>query len=115
MRFGDLFFQFFLIFSCLGALILSAFGFNRCQKRGLEKRHKKGVKKGTRRVQGKPTVGLWVPLRLRKGSSEDQKTRQVDQTRPDEPEGTVADQSINRECNELAENPAMNMNNKFRR
>ena len=80
-----------MIFSCLGALILRAFGFNRCQKGGLKKRHKKGVKKGTRGARVKPTVGLWVPLRLRKGTSEDQKTRQVDQTRPDEPEGTVAD------------------------
>ena len=70
---------------------MRAFGFNRCQKGGLKKRHKKGVKKGTRGARVKPTVGLWVPLRLRKGTSEDQKTRQVDQTRPDEPEGTVAD------------------------
>ena len=80
-----------MIFSCLGAFILRVFGRNRCQKGGLKKRHKKGVKKGTRGAQVKPTVGLWSPLRLRKGTSEDQKSRQVDQTRPDEPEGTVAD------------------------
>ena len=80
-----------MIFSCLGALILRAFGLNRCQKEGLKKRHKKGVKIGARFPRVKPTVGLWVPLRLRKGTSENQKTRQVDQTRPDEPEGTVAD------------------------
>ena len=70
---------------------MRVFGRNRCQKGGLKKRHKKGVKKGTRGAQVKPTVGLWVPLKLRKATSEDQKTRQVDQTRPDEPEGTVAD------------------------
>ena len=80
-----------MIFSCLGALILRAFELNRCQKEGLEKRHKKGVKIGALFPRGKPTMGLWVPLRLRKGTSEDQKTGQVDQTRPDEPEGTVAD------------------------
>jgi hypothetical protein len=36
-------------------------------------------------------VGLWVPSSLRKGTSYFLKTRQVDQTRPDEPEGTVVD------------------------
>ena len=56
-----------------------------------EKKTQKRSKKGTRGARVKPTVGLWVPLKLRKGTSEDQKTRQVDQTRPDEPEGTVAD------------------------
>ena len=92
MRFGDLFFKFFFMnFICLGALILRAFGLNRCQKEGLKKRHKKGLKIGARFPRVKPTVGLWVPLRLRKGTSEDQKTRQVDKTRPDEPEGKVAD------------------------
>ena len=80
-----------MIFGCLEALILRAFGLNRCQKGSLKKRHKQKVKKGTRGARVKPTVGLWVPLKLRKGTSEDQKTRQVDQTRPDEPKGTVAD------------------------
>ena len=88
-----------MIFSCLGALILRAFGLNRCQKEGLKKRHKKGVKIGARFQQVKPTLGLWVPLKLRKGTSEDQKTRQVDQTRPDEPEGTVADFQVRESLN----------------
>ena len=83
-----------MIFSCLGALTFRAFGFNRCQKGGLKKRHKNGVKRGARATRGKPTVGLWVPLRTRKQdirTSENQETDEVDQTRPDVPKGTVAD------------------------
>ena len=91
MRVGELFLHLFMIFSCLGALILGAFGLNRCQKRGLKKKDKQRSKKRSAGYARKPTVGLWVPLKLRKGRSENQKTRQVDQTRPDEPEGTVAD------------------------
>ena len=33
--------HFFMIFSCLGALILRAFGLNRCQKGGLKKKNTK--------------------------------------------------------------------------
>ena len=57
VRFGDLFLQFFMIFSCLGILILRAFGFNRCQKEGLEKKHQKGVKRGARATRWKPSSG----------------------------------------------------------
>jgi hypothetical protein len=80
-----------MIFSCLGALILRAFGFNRCQKGGLKNKTQKRSKKRNAGSARKTDSGLWILLRLRKGTSEDQKTRQVDQTRPDEPEGTVAD------------------------
>ena len=63
------FFQFFMIFSCLGAFILRAFGLNRCQKGGLKKRHKKEVKIGVRATREKTSVGLiawriWVVLGL---------------------------------------------------
>ena len=75
----------FMILSCLGGLILRASGLNCCQKGGLKKSRKKDVKRGTRVLQWKPSVGLWVPLRRRKQdirTSENQKTRQGDQTRP---------------------------------
>ena len=68
--FGDLFFHFFMIFSCLGAVILRVFGRNRCQKGGLKKRHKKGVKRGARARRRKPVMGVWVLSRLPKGTSE---------------------------------------------
>ena len=83
-----------MIFSCLGALILRAFGLNRCQKGGLKKRHKKGVKRGVWVTREKPTMGLWVPLRTRKQdirTSENQDTQEVDQTRRGIPKATVAD------------------------
>ena len=54
-------------------------------RRCIKTRHKKRGKRVTRATQGKPSVGLWAPLRLRKQdirTSENQKTRQVDQTRP---------------------------------
>ena len=72
---------------------MRAFGFNRCQKGGLKKRHKKGVKRGLRARQCKPTVGL-APQRTREQdirTSENQETQEVDQTRPGVPKGTVAD------------------------
>ena len=84
VRFGDVFVHFFMIFNCLEALILRAFGFNRCQKGGPKKRHKKGVKRGLRARRCKLTVGLWVPLRTRKQdirTSENQKTDKANKTR----------------------------------
>ena len=41
------FLHFFMIFSCLGALVLRAFGLNRCQKGGQKKDTKK-EEKGSR-------------------------------------------------------------------
>ena len=81
-----------MILSSLEALILRAFGLRRCQKGCLKKVHKKEVKEGTRGARVKPSVGVWVPLRRRKGSRK--QGRLVDQTRPDVLESTVADTRV---------------------
>ena len=74
---------------------MRAFGLNRCPNGGAKKKNtQKRSKKRSAGAQGKPTVGLWVPLRTRKQdirTSENQETGEMDQTRPDVPKGTVAD------------------------
>jgi hypothetical protein len=75
VRFGDLFLQFFMIFSCLGTLILRAFGLNRGQKGGLKKIRKKGAKRGTRATRGKPWSDCGPLKEQENKTSEHQKTR----------------------------------------
>ena len=69
---------------------MRAFGLNRCQKGGLKKDTKKR-KRVTRATQGKQSVGLWAPLRLRK---QDIRTSTGGSNTPDEPKGTVADSKL---------------------
>ena len=69
--FGNLFLQFFMIFSCLGTPILRAFGFNRCQKGGQKKKTETNSKKRSAVHAGKTDSRAVGPLKNKKTRHQD--------------------------------------------
>ena len=66
VRFGDIFFHFFVIFSCLGAFILRVFWRNRCQKGGLQKKTQKRSKQRSTGQAAKTVSGGVGPFKTTK-------------------------------------------------